>query len=381
MVAGITHESDEPVGKVMVVDDEPQNRELLRDMLHASGHSVVEARDGEEALKRVQETLPDVVLLDLMMPRIDGFEVCRCLKRDPATAPVPVLLVTSVTDRESRLIGIRSGANDFLSKPIDREDLLLRVRNAIVAKRLFDQLQQSYERLQQLEVLRDNLTHMIVHDLRSPLTGILASIQLLETTTDGRLTAEEQRYLRTALSSTTMLTDLVSSILDVNRLEAGEMPLRFGPCDLRKVISEAVKHFELRAQLKQIQLNVSSEKTLVHCDEVIVGRIVGNLLNNAIKFTPQGGRVGVAVEREFERIRVIVSDTGIGIPKEYYFRIFEKFSQVKNRRENQMHSTGLGLTFCKLAIEAHGGNIGVESEIGVGSRFWFTLPEKTVEGS
>jgi signal transduction histidine kinase len=361
-------------GRVLVVDDEAHNRELLHDLLAAQGHEVLEAADGKEALRVATEHVPDVVLLDVMMPELDGFEVCRRLKAQASTAALPILMVTALADRENRIQGIAAGANDFLTKPIDIHEVQLRVRNALRLKKLFDRVQDDYRRLQELETLRDNLTGMIVHDMRSPLTGIRGYLQLSLMIPPEKMDHDLREYLGHARHATEVLIEMVSSLLDVSRLEAGSMPLDRQPHDMCQLIPEALQSLGALLQNCQVRFEPAGGPLPALCDEHIVRRIVANLVSNAIKFTPAEGSVVLTGERQASAVKISVRDTGAGIPKEYHTKIFEKFGQVANRKENRKYSTGLGLTFCKLAVEAHGGQIGVESVVGQGSTFWFTLP-------
>ncbi len=363
-------------GHVLVVDDEENNRILLRDLLEAQGHKVSEAEDGEQALQKAMESSIDVILLDVMLPKLDGFEVCRRLKGNPQTAPIPVLLITSLTDRQDRLKGMEAGANDFLTKPIDTQDVILRVRNAVYTKQLFDRLQENYRRFQELEALRDNLTHMIVHDLRSPLTGIKLFLEVLQRSARKKLDDIENQYLERVLNGINTLMEMISSVLDVSRLEVGEMPLNLSLCDLRNIAKKAIETLGYLAHQYQVHLEVPPEPVLLFCDANIISRVIMNLVGNAIIHTPKEGRVWVRVEEKEDQAKVLVIDTGSGIPLEDQEKIFEKFGQVKLGDQNRKYSTGLGLTFCKLAIEAHGGKIGVESKLGQGSTFWFVLPTK-----
>lgn len=368
--------SSHPTGHVLVVDDEENNRILLRDLLEVQGYKVSEAEDGEQALQKVMESPVDVILLDVMLPKLDGFEVCRRLKRNPQTALIPVLLVTSLADRQDRLMGMEAGANDFLTKPIDAQDVLLRVRNAVGMKQLFDRLQENYRRFQELEALRDNLTHMIVHDLRSPLTGIKLFLEMLQRSARKKLDDIENQYLERVLNSLTILIEMVSSVLDVSRLETGEMPLNLSLCDVRNIATKAIETLGYLANQCKVHLEMPPEPVEIFCDSNLISRVIMNLVGNAITHTPKEGKVQVKVEKKEDQVKVLVIDTGPGIPAEYQKRIFEKFGQVKLEEPNRKYSTGLGLTFCKLAIEAHGGQIGVESKLGQGSTFWFILPVK-----
>jgi len=188
----------------------------------------------------------------------------------------------------------------------------------------------------------------------------------------GKFNEEELDFIDVARRSTTKLLDMVTSVLDVSRLEAGEMPLNRQACDLAVVTKEVVD--SLGSAVGQRRLSVESEPApvLAHGDQEIIRRVIANLLGNALKFTPKDGEIRIAVSRKDSMARVAVTDTGPGIPAEYHAKIFEKFGQVE--KQARRHSTGLGLTFCKLAVEAHGGKIGIESEVGKGSTFWFELP-------
>lgn len=364
---------DAVTGRVLVVDDQDTNRLLLRDLLEAQGHEVSEAVDGTEALQRIGDATPDVVLLDIGMPGMDGFEVCRRIKADPATASIPVLLVTALSQRDQRLLGIGAGANDYITKPIDKSDLSLRVRNAIRMRQLYLEVEEQYRRLEKLELLRDSLVHMIVHDLRSPLAGIRAYLDLLKLDGAGKLDAELTDSIEGARKVAVEMTDMVSDLLDVSRMEVGEMPLELAPADLGALAVDAVTAAGAAPRVR-IRVEAPADRLRVVCDAGVIRRVVTNLVGNAVKFTPSSGQISVSVQGDGAEVKVSVADTGHGIPSEYHQKVFEKFGQVEAARHGAKHSSGLGLTFCKYAVEAHGGRIGLESAVGKGSTFWITLP-------
>jgi len=225
---------------VLVVDDIAANRELLQEMLALEGHRTLAAATGAEALRQVAEHDPELLLLDVNMPGMDGLEVCRRLRADPATSSLPVILVTALADREQRLAGIEAGANDYLTKPIDRTELLLRVRNALGLRALHRELAMQYAELQKLERMRDSLVHMLVHDLRSPLTGVTGYLELAQMRVAELQEPELERDLAEVRQSVAELTDMVSDVLDVSRFEAGAMPLKPGAVDLRTLAAEAI---------------------------------------------------------------------------------------------------------------------------------------------
>lgn len=234
-------------------------------------------------------------------------------------------------------------------------------------------LQLRYEELQRLQGLRDGLVHMIVHDLRSPLTSVMGFIDLLRT--DVTATAEERaHFINVAYTAATQMVEMISSLLDINRLEAGEMPVDRQVVDLCDIAGDAVRALSGLAIGRTLTQSAPDGPVMSNCDPALIRRVVSNLLGNALKFTPRSGSVKLTVALVHGRPSVEVSDTGPGIPPDFIGRVFDKFSQAGEGRAKKRYSTGLGLAFCKLAVETHGGTIGVTSEVGVGSRFSFQLP-------
>jgi len=365
------HRQDLRGGRVLVVDDIGANRELLRSLLVPEGVVVDEAKDGIEALERVATHPPDVVLLDVQMPRMDGFEACRRLKSNPATAAIPVLMVTAHSEREQRLEGIRAGANDLVTKPVDGADLTLRVRNALHTRRLYTRLDEQLAELRRLEGLRDDLTYMLVHDLRSPLTALSVTLQVAAGELDDSTPAKAD--LVEATQATSRLADMISDILDVGRLEAGGLPLHLETVDLRELCTDAIRAIWSGRQSVRVQPDWPDEAFGARVDRTIVSRVVANLVDNGVKFGPADEAVRVGLERRGDRVRVTVADRGPGVPAEARAEIFAKYRQGRGGG-NGRRSTGLGLAFCKMAVEAHGGTIGVDAPAGGGSLFWFELP-------
>lgn len=372
MTGSSTHADGAIPGRVLVVDDNEANRLLLQELLEHQGHQVLLASNGVEALESAATNLPDLMLLDVNMPRIDGLEVCRRLRADPATRALPIILVTALSERAHRLEGIAAGANDYLTKPIDRADLLLRVGNALGLRRLHQELSEQYRQLQELERMRDSLVHMMVHDLRSPLTGIMGFLDLarqeLAELDRPRLLADVDEVRR----GVSALADMVSNVLDVSRSESGTMPLRRAPADLGKITAEAIATLG-RLPFVSVALSAPPIPLSADVDSDVMRRVIANLVGNAVKFTPRGGAVRVEVRSGSHGPEIRVTDSGPGIPVGYHEKIFEKFGQAENPAISA-RSTGLGLTFCKLAVEAHGGRIGILSEVGRGSTFWVSVP-------
>jgi signal transduction histidine kinase len=317
-----------------------------------------------------------------MMPGMDGFEVCRRIRSDHSKAFIPVVMVTALHETGDRIKALECGADDFLTKPVDDVEVLARVKSLVRVKRQRDALNQAYLDLKSLESLRDSLTMMLVHDLRTPLTTILGPMEMLQTGQFGGLEDVQREIIAMSLRSGYRLLGLVNELLDVSKMESGEMSLHRSTVEVERVVHEAV---ELVAKINtndmsRIQYEIADDLPPVSADEDLLRRVMVNLVANAMKFTRSEGTVVVCAENadashtDSGTIIVSVSDEGEGIPTEDRERIFEKFGQVESRRAGRKMSTGLGLTFCKLAVEAHGGRIWVDSEIGKGSTFRFTIP-------
>jgi two-component system sensor histidine kinase/response regulator len=358
-------------GRVLVADDETMHRQLLCETLRGAGHEVVEAADGVEAVDVAHRRQPDVILLDVVMPRRSGLDACRLIKQDPSLARVPVLLVTAQCAPKDRLAGLEAGADDFLSKPLDTRVAVLRVTNSMRSKKMHDQVLQDVARLKHMERLKDNLSQMIVHDLRGPLVGIAGYLELLERKTDGSEAA--LRLLHSAGDCADRLLRMVSDLLDVSRLEEGKMPLVLRRAHVAELVMQAR---ELLGQESRIHVQTTAEVQTVACDADLVRRVIVNLVGNALKFSRSDRIVLVAVSGHPNSVRIEVRDQGHGIAPDQLELVFDKFAQVEARSAGHVHSSGLGLTFCKLAVEAHGGRIGVLSDLGRGSTFWFELPAR-----
>ncbi len=360
--------------RILVVDDEAKDLRLMQALLVPLGYIVDICINGEDAQEYLTRTIPDVILLDVIMPNSSGIETCRKIKEAPHTSHIPVILVTSLSDRTDRIQGIAAGANDFISKPIDIEDIALRVRNAAHISNLYKRQQEAIDKLTAMELLKNNLTHMIVHDLRSPLASAMVMLELTQSALVDTPDSKPKNYLARATHSLGALQEMIGSLLDINRMEEGKFPVASKECSLQKLLSEALEYHSATKDNFLLESELDSTLPSVWCDPSLIRRVLSNLLGNAFKFSPHKSRILIRAVLEATQLRVSVWDNGPGIPAQYHVKIFEKFGQVAMYEEHVMHSIGLGLTFCKLAIEAHGGNIGVTSVPGEGCEFFFTLP-------
>ncbi|HEU4456765.1 MAG TPA: response regulator [Longimicrobium sp.] len=363
---------------LLVVDDDPVNVELLCDLLEALDYRVAGAQGGEAALRAARERLPDLVLLDVMMPGMNGYEVCRRLKADPATAGIPVVFVTALSDTDDKVKAIEAGGDDFLTKPFNRPVLVARIRSLLRLKAANDALERSYRRLQELERLRDDLTRMMVHDLKSPLTGVLGTLELTVDGDLGPLTSEQHRLLSDALERGTDALAMIDNLLELTRLEEAAVQLQPGDLDARRLLAEVEDGWRVRAELRGARLSSDcADGVVTRADEPLLRRVLGNLVGNALR---HGGAPGLHVRLSAAPadggVQFTVTDDGVGIDPAHHEAIFRKWESVRTGGASAEGSSGLGLTFCKMAVEAHGGRIWVESRPGAGAAFHFRIPAR-----
>jgi len=361
------------LSSVLVVDDTIENLRILANMLGEQGYDVRPVTNGRQALLAVEHDPPDLILLDINMPEMDGYDVCRRLKASAHSKDVPVIFLTALTETADKMKAFEAGGVDYITKPFHFEEVLARVKAHVALQRARVELQDSYTRLRELETLRDDLVHMIVHDMRSPLTALEVSLELLSGDQDAARSPADADLLRMAIETARDLNRMASDLLDVSRLEAGMLPIERATCDLTGMADE------VRAVIGRVEPErridvVAGGPIEVKCDGPIIRRVMENLVGNAIKHTPPGTRIQIDITRPDGRARVAVHDEGPGVPVEARTKIFEKFGTMKTRMKHSYHSAGLGLAFCKLAVEGHDGTIGVEARVPVGSTFWFELP-------
>ncbi len=370
------------LGRILIVDDVPINVRLLSSILEIEGYQVSSATNGPDALAAMPEAAPDVVLLDVMMPGMDGFEVCRRLKADSATAHVPVVMVTALQETSDRVRALEAGADDFLTKPVDDVEVLARVKSLVRVKRGRDELEKAYHDLQRAESMRDSIAEMLVHDLRTPLTAMLAAVDLLQKGYGDSLDEIQKELVGMCATSCRRMVAQVGELLDISKLESGALQLQHVECEAAQLVEEAVQQVFTLAADKALKIEIAPlpNLPLLWADANLLRRVLVNLLANSIKFGPRDSSIVITVAPQpagdsGERALLFsVRDFGYGIPAADFERIFHKWGQAESRNDTQKISSGLGLTFCRLAVEAHGGRIWVESELEKGSTFLFTIP-------
>jgi signal transduction histidine kinase len=371
---------------ILIVDDEETNVKLIKGMLSQENYDLWSACSGREALSILTTISPDLILLDVMMPKMNGFEVCRKIKQNAKTQIIPILMVTALSEKKHRLMAMDCGADDFLSKPVDRAELKIRVKSLLRIKKYHDELYESYleiseknNMLQKLAKHRDGLMHMIVHDLKNPLFAIMGNIELIlldkHKFSDTQITAAQN-----CLASCTDLNEMIQQLLDMNKFEKDKLQLNRENTDLVSLVNGAMNQLSKKAQEKQISIHLVKKNSIspICIDSGLIKRVVANLLDNGVRHSLVGGTLEVKVElaNGKDNLCISVKDNGHGLDPAHHHKIFDKFEQVKGKGENiSIGTSGLGLAFCKMAIEAHGGRIWVESKgEGQGATFYFTIP-------
>lgn len=377
---------------VLVVDDEPRNLEVLTHILGTQGFQIFTAEDGEEGLEKARAELPDVILLDVVMPQMDGFEVCRHLKADPATLYIPVALITALRGVRERTRGAEAGADEFISKPFDSIELITRVKSLARIKRLYDQLRSTNHELEQrvaertaelqralrdlreLDRLKSEFIANVSHELRTPLLHVKGTVTLLADGALGALTPEQTHGLQVAETAAEQLERVVEDVIDFNEVHG--RPLDLEPVAVSEVCQSAIQTILPRAQRRNIvvRLVVPAELPPVRADAVALTRILRHLLDNAVKFSPTDGLVQVLAERRGDKIRLAVQDHGPGILPDERERIFMLFYQSDGSSTRRAGGMGLGLALVRKLLAAHGTVIELDTELGHGSTFYFELP-------
>jgi signal transduction histidine kinase len=377
---------------VLVVDDEPREREVIQHFLAAEGFQVLLAEDGDSALQAVPAHRPDLVLLDVRLPGTDGYEICRRLKDDPATAFVPVIILTALRGVKERIRGASAGADEFLSKPFDHVELTMRVKALVRAKRYNDQivaynaelerrvaertgeLQRALENLRQLDRLKSEFITNVSHELRTPLQHVKGYIDLLADGAMGAVTGKQAEGLGMAQDAIERLESMVDDIVDFSSLNDESLALE--PVYLADVCRNVIQGYTAEAARHKaaVTLAMAPDVPRVTADRVALTRVLRHLLDNAVKFGPANQIVQIHVERLGQRVRLSVRDHGPGLGSGELEHVFDVFYQVDGSATRKAGGLGMGLAVVRKLVEAHGSQVQVRSELGQGSTFWFELP-------
>jgi signal transduction histidine kinase len=371
--------------RILVVDDEKEIRDFLfKALSRIAGFRVELAENGEEALKKIEKEIFDLVLTDLQMPDMDGLQlVAEIAKSKP---DILTVLMTGHGTIDSALEAMKQGASDYLTKPLHLEEMIVRLQKVLEEKQRFvrlkdfaTQLEKANQDLKRIDEMKSEFVSIASHELRTPLASIKNAVQLILQGKTGEINENQKKFLSMADRNISRLTNILNDLLNLSRIESGKIDIKIEELDPRALIEFILSSLRPQADGKSAQLKIEIGKKLpsVYGDREKVEQILTNLVGNAIKFTPEGGEISVSAQpspRGGNKLAISVRDSGIGISEDQQEKIFEKFHQVEGSLHRSVSGTGLGLAITKGLVEAHHGEIWVESEIGKGSTFTFTLP-------
>ncbi|MEP7286742.1 MAG: hybrid sensor histidine kinase/response regulator [Chloroflexota bacterium] len=357
---------------VLIVDDEMYQRTLIRETLAIDRTlNFIDAENGQQALELVEYVKPDVILLDVMMPTMNGFQVCQKIKANPQLQTIPIILVTALGQLTDKVTGLDSGADDFVNKPFEEAELQARVRSALRVKALYDDLAT-------MSHMRDSLVRMLMHDMGNLVTIANSALELSYRFTPDSPGAIE--CIREAHETNVLLGEMISDALDINSLETQRMPINREVTDVVALLHPFVERYQAAAEMSGIQIDFQVAPDAIftaNVDKSLLRRIVGNLLTNALKYAPSDSTITVyyGLGEASNTFRIVVNDTGPGIPLSEQANIFDKYAQAQlHVKQKERFGRGLGLTFSKMAVEAHEGTITVHSTPGEGATFTVEIP-------
>jgi len=360
---------------ILAVDDISKNLQVVGTLLRREGYRIVPATSGAQALERVRAETPDLILLDLMMPDMDGLEVCRRLKADALTRPIPVIFLTASNEMEHLVQGFEVGALDYVTKPFNPPELLARVRTHLELKNARDTIVRYGQELSRLNEEKNEFMGIAAHDLRSPLGTIQGFSDLL--LDDPELAREEREDFTRRISDTAKrMSEMVQNLLDANRIERGEMKLNLAPTELSAPLSGVVEAYRPRAAAKQQSVHLLNETppVTVLVDPSVLVQVLENLVSNAVKYSPPGKNIFVRLKKLPDAVRCEVQDEGPGLSAEDQKKLFGKFARLSAKPTGGEHATGLGLSIVKKMVEAMNGRVWCESEPGRGALFIVQFP-------
>lgn len=366
-------------GYILLVDDIKDNLDMLGDMLDNQGYQVKMAFDGKEALAHIDAEQPGLVLLDIQMPGMDGYEVCKKIKASPDTEQIPVIFLSALNETADIVKGFDAGGVDYVSKPFKFREVMARVESQIKVSRQRREIESLRERdKQQFEALaqmKNSFLYGTAHDLKNPLTGLLLYTQMLRAAPP-----ESKEEIQSAADGIELtarkMQRLITDILDLAQMQVGD---QMSPIDLpiTPILETVVKNASILAQEKKQTLSLTVEVNINYpVEPSYFERMLDNLVSNAIKYTPEDGNIIISLRDCEEKYEISIVDSGIGIPKDDIPHLFDAFYRVKGAAHRKEEGTGLGLSMVAAIVEEHNGDIHVESEVGQGSSFIISLPKE-----
>ena len=371
---------------ILVVDDNANNRTLAEAHLKSFGYAVVMAESGEQALEQVITHTPSLILLDVIMPKMDGYETCARLRQLPQGRDVPIVFLTALADLSSHQRAMDVGVDDFLTKPINRTELMLRVRSLLRISVLNRNLKENFEtirnqrdQLVRVQEQREELMQHVVHDLKNPLGAIEMNARFMLSS----LPSEEMLdATRDIVDSAAALRRMVMNLLDICRSEDGQLVPALSDVDVGNLVSTVIGEHTRESLDRDVQLRAQFhlDQSIVRVDQDLIRRVLENLVVNAIRHAPRSSSIEILAQSAGDDVELQVRDLGDGVPEEFRERVFDKYVRLESNTTS-LANRGLGLTFCRIAVEAHGGRVWVEPNRPSGANFIVRLPREAKASS
>lgn len=362
--------------QILIVDDIAENLQVLGNILSDKGYNIGYATNGAQALEAADHSEPDLILLDISMPEMDGFEVCKQLKDQDKTKHIPVIFLTARTESEDIVNGFSVGAVDYITKPFNPPELITRVNTHLNLSRSKKLIEQQNEELKALNNSKDKFFSLIAHDLKGPLNGLVGLSSILLKKDDLLDDKEVDHYHKLLFEASKHGLNLLENLLDWSRSQTGRIQFNPDNYDLVELVQDKISLLRANAEHKKISIKEDlPDLAQSYCDHNMISGVIRNLLSNAIKFTPKHGEITVGISDEKDHWKVWVKDTGVGLTDEERSKLFRLDAHHTTRGTDNEKGTGLGLLLCKEFTEKNGGTIWVESKKYKGSTFNFTVPK------
>jgi signal transduction histidine kinase len=362
--------------RILAVDDDRINLRIIGGILRHEGYELAEAASGEQALEVYAEFQPNLVLLDVMMPGIDGFATCRTLKTSYGDKCAPVIFVTAKSEADDIVMGFDVGGVDYLTKPFRPKEVVARIRTHLSNQQLVEQQKLLVDQLSKANAAKDRFLGMCAHDLRNPLSSIRGLAELMDENAIGSLTNEQKEIVQTIHGASQSMLQLVNELLDVATIEAGHLKLAKEPTSVVEIVERSVHLSNIEAAKKntRIEMVKLDSDPMVDVDRNKIRQVVDNLINNAVKYSPRGSIITVLIHANDTVAGFAVRDSGPGIPESERHKLFKDYGRLSTEPTGGEKSTGLGLAICRKIVEAHNGTIGVDNIPGRGAEFIVSLP-------
>lgn len=359
---------------ILIVDDNSNNVKIIAITLRAFNYKLVIATNGQSAIDMVEKTRPDLVLMDVMMPGMDGYETCERIKSKKENENIPVIFLTALSEKANIIRGFEAGGVDYITKPFNKEELISRVKTHLELKFTRDELQKNSNYLQSLNAVKDRMFSVIGHDLRSPLGSVKMTLEYLSETIEETSTEELKSTIDLLQKTTDEVFSLLENLLGWAKSQSGNLLITKEPIDLMDLGYKVYLLNKGNLKFKNIDFKLDIQPgTIVSADLNTITAVFRNLLSNAVKFTPDGGTISLLAKEVDDKILIEVKDSGVGIPPENLPKLFDSTKHLTTFGTNRESGSGLGLTLCYDFVKKNDGEIWAESTVGKGTSFFILL--------